>query len=217
MERFFVVIGRINSVLLLLFLLGGGVTLAVMMVISALGRERPARALVAEKTPGTTAPVMLNLGQAERIVGSDTTMIALRSEGTYSKVASGQPSETRNILFLPGSEKNASWLFKNHRHLILATEQVRKKKSSDEHPALALYVQYVTTDTNGDGRLSDEDNAVIGLTKPDGSGFVSVVQDVSGVISYDMENDDQLSLVYQRGATIRHARFSLAGGVLNSV
>ncbi len=210
MERFFVVVGRINSVLLLLVLLGVGAAFSFMMVQQALDRDPPERvALVAEKTAGAKAPVLLNLAQSEQIIGTDAAMILLKSEGHYSKVAPGQPSEIRNILFLRGREKNTSWLFKNHQSLILAAEQVQKFKST-EHPALALYVQFVANDSNGDGRLSAEDDSSIGLAKPDGSGFLPVVQGVSHVISYDMYDDDQLSLVYLRGTTIRHAKFSLA-------
>lgn len=208
MDRFFVVVGRIISVLLLLVLLGGIVGVA-FLTLGTSQRER-SPALVAETVPGTKAPVRLNLGSPEQIIGVDATMIELRSEGSYSKIASGgSPGETRNLLFLTGADKKASWLFKNHQNLVLDVEQIQKVKSSSTHPALAVYVRYVPADTNGDGELSEQDNAVLALVKPDGTGFLPIAQGVSRVISYDMQDDDQLSLVYQRGMTLRHVGFSI--------
>ena len=216
MERFFVVAGRINTILVLLILLGLAVALGY-FAIETMTRQARSPSMVTDNIQGNKLPTPLDLGHAVDINGTDTTMIELRTEGGYSKLASGHGAgQTRNVLFITGREKKANWLFKDHKHLILASEQVRKVHMSADHPTLALYVHYIAADTNGDGELSEGDNATLGITKPDGSGLVPAVQDVGRIISHEMENDDQLSFVYRQGTTLRHARFSLLRFQLDS-
>lgn len=210
MDKLFIVIGRINNVLVLLILLGMGG--AMVYYFAQRGTSRDAEpALVAETITGTKAEVRLGLGHPFPIHGTDATMIDLRSEHGYSKIGSGKGGgEIRNLLFLTGAGSSAHWLFKGNRNLIIESAQIQKGSRGNDSPTLAIYVKYIAADTNGDGVLSAEDDAAIGIAMPDGTGFGTAVQGANRVISYQMCGGDQLCLVYQRGATLRKATFSLA-------
>jgi hypothetical protein len=210
MDRLFTIIARINSALLLLILLGAGVALAWTVAESSRWHRRGA-VTVTETAADSHHSVMLNFGELETITGTNTQMMRLTASEKSTKFSSGGGgSETRNILFLIGNEKAARWLFKDHKNLILVASQLRKESSdSREQPTKALYFEYVANDTNKDGELSSEDHSNVALANPSGTGFWVVLQDVSRVFSHQLVDQTYLSVVYQKGTTVKHSRFSL--------
>ncbi len=211
MERIFIIIGRINSVLLLLILLGAGISIALMSWSSSQWQRRGAIEVPAGES-ASEAQVLLRFERIENITGANTQMMLLSAQAKSEKFSSGSGygSETRNVLFLIGNEKTARWLFPKQNNLILVTAQLREKsKNPKDNPTKALYFEYVQGDTNGDGKLSAQDHSSVALSKPDGLGFVEVLHGVSRVLSYEMIDSQYLSVVYQTGKTVRHARLSV--------
>lgn len=212
MERLFIIIKRINSLLILLVLLGVAGLIAFLTLESNRWQRRGA-VEVAESESGTNKPILLNFERVESITGTDTQMMRLsaqRKSGTFSS-GGYDGSETRNVLFLNGSEKAARWLFKDHKNIILVSNQLHGESTgSKEIPTKALYFEYVSEDTNKDGNLSAEDHSNVGLTKPDGTGFLVVLHDVNRVLSFQILDQQHLSIVYQKETVVKHANFSVA-------
>ncbi len=210
MERLFQNIAKINSVLLLLILIGAGISIAWVTWSSTQWQRRGA---IEVPTGDATSKekVLLNFERVQDIVGANTQMMLLSAEEKSGKISSGgYGSETRNVLFLSGVEKKARWLFSKQNNLILVAEQLQKEtEGSKKEPTQALYFEYVTTDTNGDGKLSAQDQAIIGLSKPNGLGFVTILSNVTRVLSHEILDSQKLSVVYQSGTKVRHARFSI--------
>lgn len=133
---------------------------------------------------------------------------------SHSEFSSGGgESEIRNILFLTGAAKNVRWLFKDHKNIILNVSQLHSEpgeaKERTAAPTKALYFEYVTDDTNGDGKLSSEDHSNVALTMQDGTGFAEVLHNVDRIFSFDVLDPMHLSVIYQKGATVRHAKYLL--------
>jgi hypothetical protein len=210
MDRLFFIIGRINSLLLLLVLLGAALWIVWMNWGGNQWQQRGAIDAV-NNSNDAKRPVRLEFEQPERIASADAQMIQLSTQGESAKFSSGGAGrQVRNVLFFTDSEKTARWLFKTHRNLIRTNVQLHEAPvDTKEQPARALYFEYITRDSNGDGKLSDEDHSSVGLAKPDGTGFVEVLPDVSRVLSHDLADVQHLSVVYQRGTSVRRARFSL--------
>lgn len=212
MERLFVLIGRVTSVLLLLILLG-----AVAFVgWGYWSHTRWQNRGVVEVTTGksaTNATLLLEFGRPETISGTDTQMVELVAEGSSGKFSSsGYGRETRNILFLSGEGKQSHWLFPTQNNLILISSQLHEdaaKCQGQERPAKALYFEFVAADTNGDGKLSRDDLSSIALSKPDGSGFVEVLGKVDRVLSYNMLDGEHVAVIYQSNKAVRYAKFSV--------
>jgi len=208
MERLFVVIGRINSILLLLALLGAGAFIGWMAWPSAQREERGAIEVPASQTE-KVSPVLLRFERIQNIIGADTQMMNLTTEGRSGKFSSGggsYVSEIRNVLFLTGDGKKARWLFPTHGNKILVVSQLREDSygpGAIEKPTAALYFEYVTGDAGGD-KISK-----IAMAKPDGTGFVEVLDGVDRVIAYQMLDSQRLTVVYQKGKSVHHARFSV--------
>jgi hypothetical protein len=99
----------------------------------------------------------------------------------------------------------------------MTSEQVHEASAlSEERPTKVLYFEYVSVDGNKDGRLSTDDHLSVGLSKPDGNGFLEVLHDVSRVFSYAMLDQQHLSIVYQTGKVVKHAKVSVPAMKLES-
>ena len=174
MERIFVIIGRINSVLLLVVLFGAGVAIVWASWPSSPFRQNndmkwrlfppcgvasPCRiphtatglrlawqknpsvsfdTVLAERTTSsqwqrrgaievaggdtlTQTPVFLHLEAIQNITGANAQMMLLSAREKSGKFSSGSgySSETRNVLFLTGTEKSARWLFPKQNNVVL--------------------------------------------------------------------------------------------------
>ncbi|MDB5802120.1 MAG: hypothetical protein JWL63_3059 [Rhodocyclales bacterium] len=210
MERLFVIVGRINNVLLLLVLLSAAGSIVWMTAESHQFQHRGA-VEVSDVEAGHKKSVLLNFEKVENIAGANAQLMRLTAQEKSAKFSSGgYGGETRNVLFLTGSEKSARWLFKEHKNLVLVTAQLSEESlSTKENVTRALYFEYVSEDTNHDDILSAADHSNVGLTKPDGTAFMEVLHDVSRILSYEMLDQQHLSVVYQKGPTVRHAKFSV--------
>ncbi len=211
MERIFSLIAKINSTLLLLVLLAGGVSVGWVLWTNSQWKSRGAIEVPASDSSSSKS-VFLRFERIQKVTGSDTQMLLLSAEDTSRKVYSGgSGSETRNVLFLTGTEKKARWLFQSQSNLILVTEQLREESDNERRaPTKLLYFEFIPKDTNGDGKINSQDPSTVGLSKPDGTGFVEVLRDVTRVLSHELIDDKVLSIVFQSRQAIRHATFSLS-------
>ena len=215
MERIFVIIGRINSVLLLVVLLGASALIFIGWISwSGTPWQRRGAIEVPAAQAEKASPVFLQFGRVKNIPGTDTQMMELTIEDKSGKFSSGgYANEIRNVLFLTGNEKKARWLFPMHSNLILVAAQLREDSADGsrarEKPVSALYFEYVTSDTNGDKKLSPQDLSKVALAKPDGTDFVEVLDGVARVLSYEMLDSHRLTVIYQKGKSVHHARFSV--------
>lgn len=208
MERFFAILGRINSLLFLAALIGAATSVAWMTLETNRWRHRGS-VEVAESDSGGQKPILLSFERLENISGSDTQMMRLTAQSAKFS-SGGYGHEIRNIVFLRETDNVAKWLFKDHKNLILASVQLHEESSnSKDQPTKALYFEYVTLDTNNDGKLSSDDHSNIGLTKPDGTDFLELLHDLTRVFSFRMLDRQHLSIVYQKGTAVKHAKFSL--------
>lgn len=207
MDRFFVWISRINSVLLLLLLIGIGF-FAGLEMWQDLDRDRPRPVAVVDDT-NTTEPTPLTLGWVERIDGSDVLMIRLEAKHDDGKLTSGSSrNDTHNALFLTGGGAQATWLFDNNKHLIHTLFPLQQHVDGNRTgPAVALYIEYAAADTNGDGEIDGSDKFTVALAKPDSSGRTDLLYSVERTFSWELIDERTLALVYQIDKTIRHARY----------
>lgn len=212
MERLFLIIGRINSVLFLLVLCGAALSIGWVTFAGSRWQHR-GEVEVAGIGQDTKKLMVLNFERIENIPGTGIQMLRLVSHEKQVKFVSGGygEREIRNILFLKGKDNATQWLFKSHKNLILVASQLQEEtsKSKDDSPSRALYFEYVADDSNGDGQFTNDDYSNVGLTNPDGSGFVEVLHGVNRVLSYEMLDQQQLSIIYQKGAMVRVMRVSL--------
>ncbi|PXX44891.1 hypothetical protein [Undibacterium pigrum] len=216
MEKLFFVVSRINSVLLLLILLVGLVSLIWMNVNNNAWQRRGAVEVPAADA-GSAQSVMLSLGSLEDIPGTDVQMgrlLAQEKSGKFSSGHYGSGEGARNLLFLSGKDKQARWLFKEHKNRILDVTQLSEQgtdtcKADKNCVTRALYIEFVTEAAQTRQGNSRTTLSNIGLSKVDGTGLTVLLEEVGSVLSYRMEDADHLSVLYQKSAEIRQARISV--------
>lgn len=225
MDRLFLIIGRINSAILLLIFLGAAAALVWSSIDSQQWQPRGA-VEVHDAGTGSGADgqeaMLVDFGQAEAVPGVDTLMIDLRlrrKAGGGASIGSSyrDSGETRNVLFLSAPGKTAHWLFKDQKNVILESFPLAVS-SCDERdcPAGALYFEFASEDSNADGRLDSEDRVNIGITRPDGSDFVEVLHGIDVVLSHKLTDPHTLVLVYQKASALRLATVATDRMVLDS-
>ena len=80
-------------------------------------------------------------------------------------------------MFLGKGLKQARWLFPKHHFVIKAVDQLREKEGYEkEDPTRAMYYEVIKEDSNGDGKLSEDDKSVVAVSSIDGSGYVELSQ-----------------------------------------
>lgn len=204
MERFFIGLARLNSVLFFLLLLGGIVGLMLLWSDSRVS-SRPA-IVVQDGAHGQAKTFRFD--HVEQVQGSATQLIQLVTDRERGALASGgYRHDLVNLLVVPGDGKS-HWLFQSNAQRILQVKQLRVDRR-DETPTRAIYLEYVNSDSNHDGVLSEADVSQLVVIAVDGSQVTPVLSDVEQVLSVDMLDTDTLTVLYQQKAAVRQARFSL--------
>ena len=224
MERFFRIIGRVNSVLFLLLLIGiGG-----FILYNAFYTEtfRRGGAVTAIQTGEGQAPreVALRFGYPETILGSETVMLSLEAtmESNGLIGSKSDDGETRNTLFMKG-DGTASWLFEANANRVFEITQVAEDADPTSYggayqrdvrergPTRLLLVGYTLPGdaaTNGQG---EEGPMRVAFAQPDGSGLTERLQGVDEIIAVWLSPAKTLTVLYRSEAVVHRAQYALEG------
>ena len=212
MNTFFTYLRRINSLLFLAGLLA--LALLFFRAASSDSAQNKQEIVTTSATPGSKETLRFYLDELQDIPGSDTQMLKLTASKTKpGPVYSGYGRDTRNILFLSGAEKSARWLFPDQNHVIHTSTQLQlqvkdKKTPGADNVTVAFYYLYSDKDTTGDGKITNDDNTSMGLSKANGEGFTAVLAGIDRVYSVSLTENDGISVLYRIGKRLRHARYS---------
>jgi hypothetical protein len=220
MERFFKIIGRINSVLLLLVMVGGSIgvvwyALFLQGLYAQYAGQYDGADYQADSSAatGTAAEqertIALHLGDADSVTGTTTQMLSL----TADFYGSDHGTQIRNILFLsPDGPAEGRWLFPTHGNLILENDQIRPWDNDDSLAAsVALYFEFVPDDSDDGFNPTEYDLRSVALSNPDGRGFVEVLHGVDEVLSYEQLEAGVLTILYSDVEAVHRARIALNG------
>ncbi|HVO02208.1 MAG TPA: hypothetical protein VMT54_08400 [Candidatus Cybelea sp.] len=208
METVFKVIGRINSILFLVLLIGA-VGLLAWSIIPMVGRHTGG----VHPIQVDTYQAGIGFGSPESIAGTEIIMVPLdgsqHAKSSLGGSASDEYWDMRNALFVGPDEKSA-WLFKGFTNHIMSLDQIAPDGSLSldgldaKHaaPTKAILIGYVDADTDGDGELTSRDKMKLALAKPDGSGLVTLTDGVDKVIAHRIAGSGAILILYQSGSTL---------------
>jgi hypothetical protein len=209
LDRFFVIVTRTISLLLLLALLAGVVAVAYMWWSSS-PKARPGAVKVEDKTTQSGKPVVLSFSKPIKVNNADTEILQLTMDNAAGEFSYGRASKTRNILFVGGTDKPARWLFADHRNVVWEIRQLHEDAELQEDlPALALYVEFAAYEPGGGGNNAAPETLDVGLTRPDGSGFTRVLKGVTKVFSHRIVDGRRMRVLFQRDTSVWQANISL--------
>jgi hypothetical protein len=210
-DKFFTTVARINSVLFLLILLGVVLGVLGSMAYDSLRPTSPvpANIVVSEAASGESKPLQLRLGEPQSMVGTGYLMMRLETRGQGAKFASGgSDGETRNLLLINAAQKHSNWVFKDQQNNVTDISQLHPSESTKQDTTTtALYFEYTTAADRAEGSATPANTFRVGLSKPDGTSFVEVLQDIDRVLSKEMPDAQHLRIVYKKGTSIRTATY----------
>jgi len=180
-NKFFLIVNRINSMLILLVAIAALISIIVLNVASNSLGNRNTVQVHDEKSKET---IDLRLGSLEEMLGHDIQTVNLLSDSATKGFGSGYGgSEIRNVLFLSGEELKAEWLYETNSFFIICFCKLQKSNEyNGKDPVLAIYVSVVKKDTNNDGELSSKDGITLSLARPDGSDYKELDNGISKIL-----------------------------------
>jgi len=169
-RRFFAIIWRVNAVVLLAFgLLGVGVLgTAALLFYKDSTRTRHAED-VARLNIGGDITSEASLGRFEALPRTTVLRAPLRVVQSFA-LGSGSKdaSSIRNYLFYEPDTRATRWLKPSMDSLIIQTWAVPENESNEDPSRwVASIYAIVSSDTSGDGALTDSDQIQITSSKPD--------------------------------------------------
>lgn len=223
-SRIFRVIWRINALLIL----GAGLILAAILCVGLyqIGQEvfRPRQiSETVNVEPEAQRSTQWMLGNFERVAGTDYLAAPVFSAQTYrvpsvssvSSVSSitKNTSAVRNYLFVNSVDKASRWLVPHNNYLFLSVEELGwPKPDSDAYKVKWIWYEVVKSDTNGDGRLTDEDRRTVAIADASGDRYIELVPDVDVILGAAMRGQDTLLIFYRSGSKNLVSEIALAGG-----
>jgi len=204
-NRFFRFVWRFNAVVLMIVgilaivLLGFG---GYQIFEEILGEEAPAKTV--DVGGGSIADEKWRLGQLQNIEGSPYVMIPLFSDqgvdSSYSSKASSTSSH--NLLFINCEDNQKRWLFPANDFLVvrkcLLPEGDYFSSCKRDQPVKAILYQIAKKDTNGDGRLTENDEKTVALSLPSGLGYKEILHDVDVFVGQKVLDEETLLIVFQK-------------------
>jgi len=209
--KIFRIIYRINSILFLLLLAYGAYFVIGAIVPSDDPWARGTVEVVEDPALDQSPIVELRFDSLTRVRGSNTRYTLLETQSSGGKFSGYSPSETRNVLFISDPNFESNWLFDHHRYRLLSVTALEIDDEVDEeHPAVALYMDVVKEDTNGDGSLTEDDLHTIALLRPNGREYTEVLDSAEQIVSKSSHPDGStLDVLIRNGNELILKRYSL--------
>ncbi len=141
------------------------------------------------------------LGSINHVKGSETVIVPLYSDQSFSLGYSGSKStaSTRNLLFSNMASETNSWLLPTNEYLIAEYRLVNESNTWDEEKDVISILYYIVkSDTNKDERLTRNDRLILALSTPEGEQFTEVLEDVDNVLGYDVLDGDIMAVMFNR-------------------
>jgi len=151
-----------------------------------------------EDTHGIVSPthVILALVSKNREVDKAPVVYIATSKYHYQSA--------KNILFIDKQNNKSSWLFSKNSQLI---EEYFSFPRTDDFPFMnnnkkseskVIFYEVIDRDTNGDGKVTAQDNKSLALSDTSGKNYKVIVKDISRVITIKEAGKDMLTIVYQK-------------------
>jgi len=203
MKHFDRILWRINGILLL-FAAASGVILLVFGLLSAIsfGSSNARKdAAIVNIDQSTHQKEYFFLGSSSEIKGFSIVRIPLHSDTSYrsfSSYGSSGGGLVRNYLFIDYSSMSSKWLFDGFKRLILNVYDFHASLNNNNTNIVGSLYVVVTSDTNGDGRITEDDRAAVFFGTPDGKGVGEVIPPINRILSIEQVTDSEALIIYQK-------------------
>ena len=200
MKRFDLILWRINGVLLL-FAVAAGIILLIWGLAQTFfySANEHKDAAVVDVNQGTHQKEYLNLGGSTKMTGLSVVRIPLYSDTSYRSFSSeSSGGRTRNYLFIDFSSLSSKWLFDGFQRLILNEHDLYASLNNTGTNIVGSIYEVVASDTNGDGKVTEDDQVIAFWGTPNGKDVVEVVSSAKRILSVEQVTDAEVLIIYQQ-------------------
>lgn len=190
-NKFFMTVARVNSLLFLAILVA--TLVGILFIVADFSESRNGNIVEVSEDPedSSSKKVELVLRHINEVEGTATKYVHLESRSGGGKFSKRYGGDTRNILFIDESDKTR-WLLENHQSVVIRHHELKTVSDTQEQVISHLYY-VVSQDTDMSGSLDRDDLIQVSLSRPDGSEYGVVLENITSVIDYKISGD--LSLV----------------------
>lgn len=215
-NRFFLWVNRLVA----LGLLSGGVIVGLVIASEFMGRHRfdhhdavvaaPAGAETPKEEP-------LRVGEIQRVRGTDVKMIELYRGGHGGKFSRRYSEHTaHNLIFVRDGERKARWLFKDDAQSF-SYDQLCDCEGVEKSATAAIFLEVARKDSDGDGDIDGNDDAVPALVRVDGTDYTELGDAVESVLDRSLSADlSTMSLLISHKGQLLYRDYDLATFKLRS-
>ena len=205
-NKFFLWVWRINGIAILIVAIFAGIFM--LRIFTNIFWERPQDPVITNVAEDPEGKEKWVLGGPGYISGSnyilvplvsENTAVDLRHKGGSASVSYGRRriDPSKNVLFIDGTTNSSHWLFNSNDQLITEIEQFPYHYGSDAPDVRAVFYQVVLHDTNNDKVLNEQDQKSLAASKPDGSTYTVVIDNLDRVVSKSLAGESNVLIVYQ--------------------
>ncbi|EGJ35684.1 MULTISPECIES: hypothetical protein [Moorena] len=222
-NKFFRFVWRFNAIVIMAtgLLAIAVLAFAAIEIVKSTTRERQGINIVNVNDDSSSSQEW-ELGNLREVDGTTYLMVPLYSDQSYTQsYYSKSTRSTINYLFLDSETGKSKWIFANNDYLITSDSFIsetndRANNRVESKPVIAVLYHLIKQDTNGDGRLTNNDMLTIAFTHYNGNDYQEVVSGVDRFLGYKVLNANSLLILYQRDAIAYSAKVSLDNFALSN-
>ena len=156
-------------------------------------------AAVVNVNQGTHQKEYLNLRGSTKMTGLSVVRMPLNSDTSYRSFSSeSSGGRTRNFLFIDFSSMSSKWLFDGFQRLILNEHDLYASLNNSGTNIVGSIYEVVASDTNGDGKVTEDDQVAAFWGTPDGKDVIEVVSSAKRILSVEQVTDTEVLVIYQK-------------------
>lgn len=225
-NQFFLFVWRFNAIVILvaglLAIPAAFASLAsvAMEIIVKITRKKPQGIKIVNVNENDSSKSQkLQIGDFREVDGTTYIMLQLYYTQSYSAKST---SSTINYLFLDSETGKSKWLFANNDYLINGvsfiseTNNNTNNSSESRRQVRAVLYHIIKQDSNGDGRLTNENGMTIAFTHYNGNGYQEVLSGVDKFLGYKVLKENSLLILYKRDGIAYSAKVSLDNFALSN-
>jgi hypothetical protein len=195
-NSFFAWLHKINALLFFILMLVAFIILIVMSSTIAAERRsdlQPVPGIVSEMTEEEAMP--LYFSRMIRLNGSPFFIIEQRTQSAGKHLLSYSGEEVRNMLLINSETLATKWLFDDANTFIKNWEELQYRDRQGNYISLAIYIERVIVDTNGDTALGHDDLFSIDLFNFRTGRYVEIADAVQLSIDAEVTDDGRFILI----------------------
>jgi hypothetical protein len=204
---------RLIGILLLLGVLGIFSCIIYAFARSSLFSEEEKKEAAVVTTDKKQEKQYLQLRSASILSGTNTLRSSLsKIQSNRSFLKSEYGGSISNFLFMDSANLKSWWLLPDHEGIIQESHDLTTPRHGNNRKVVSSVYEIITEDSNGDGRISLDDNPRLFFSTNQPSSGLDLIAQSTRIIAIEQINDTQAVILFQTSSETRAKTFLISNG-----